>query len=75
MFSASIHSAASPVGSLIAGPVMDHWGRRRTLELSVPPLFCGWLCLALSPHIAVLMLGRFLCGYGVGNIAAVSQVL
>ncbi|XP_077288470.1 facilitated trehalose transporter Tret1-like [Arctopsyche grandis] len=71
---ASVHSAASPVGSLVAGPLMECWGRKRTLQTCLPFLLLGWIMLASAPHLALVLIGRIVCGFGVGILAATSQV-
>ncbi|XP_063825892.1 facilitated trehalose transporter Tret1-like [Ostrinia nubilalis] len=71
---ASIHSAATPLGSMLSGPIMEAIGRRRTLQACVLPLIVGWVIIGTSVHHAVLLLGRIICGFAVGIMAAPSQV-
>ncbi|CAH0751373.1 unnamed protein product [Diatraea saccharalis] len=71
---ASIHSAATPLGSMLSGPIMEAIGRRRTLQMCVLPLIVGWVIIGTAVHHAVLLLGRIACGFAVGIMAAPSQV-
>ncbi|XP_073956671.1 facilitated trehalose transporter Tret1-like [Choristoneura fumiferana] len=71
---ASIHSAATPLGSMLSGPIMEAIGRRRTLQCTTLPLIIGWIVIATSVHNGVLLFGRVLCGFAVGVMAAPSQV-
>ncbi|CAG4956172.1 unnamed protein product [Colias eurytheme] len=71
---ASIHSAATPLGSMLSGPIMEAIGRKRTLQASTLPLVVGWILIGTSTHHALLLLGRVVCGFAVGILAAPSQV-
>ena len=35
----------------------------------------GWLCLALAPHLSLLLLGRLLCGLGGAMPASTTPLL
>ncbi|XP_026327179.1 facilitated trehalose transporter Tret1-like isoform X2 [Hyposmocoma kahamanoa] len=71
---ASIHSAATPLGSMMSGPIMEAIGRRRTLQASTLPLIVGWILIGTASHHALVLLGRVVCGFAVGIMAAPSQV-
>ncbi|XP_059050037.1 facilitated trehalose transporter Tret1-like [Achroia grisella] len=71
---ASIHSAATPLGSMLSGPVMEAIGRRRTLQACILPLILGWIIIGTAAHHALMLLGRIVCGFAVGIMAAPSQV-
>lgn len=71
---ASIHSAATPLGSMLSGPIMEAIGRRRTLQACTLPLIVGWIIIGTATHHALLLLGRIVCGFAVGIMAAPSQV-
>ncbi|XP_013186921.1 facilitated trehalose transporter Tret1 [Amyelois transitella] len=71
---ASIHSAATPLGSMLSGPIMEAIGRRRTLQVCILPLIVGWIIIGTASHHALLLLGRIFCGFAVGIMAAPSQV-
>jgi len=72
---ASIHSASTPIGSLLSGTLMENWGRRNTLRLSVLPFLTGWSILAFANSHLVIYIGRLFAGLAVGLAAAPSQVL
>ncbi|XP_059621623.1 facilitated trehalose transporter Tret1-2 homolog isoform X2 [Phlebotomus argentipes] len=71
---ASIHSAATPVGSFASGPIMDILGRKTALLISILPLVGGWTCIALAQSHLLLLIGRVVCGVAVGLISAPVQV-
>ncbi|KAJ0176701.1 hypothetical protein K1T71_007880 [Dendrolimus kikuchii] len=71
---ASIHSAATPWGSMVSGPVMEAIGRRRTLQACTLPLIIGWVIIGTATNHALLLLGRIICGFAVGIMSAPSQV-
>ncbi|XP_054736543.1 facilitated trehalose transporter Tret1 [Anastrepha obliqua] len=71
---ASVHSLATPVGSLISGPLADFVGRRSTMLLSIIPLCMGWCTLALSRSFSVVIIGRLLCGFSTGLLGGPGQV-
>ncbi|KAH8390424.1 hypothetical protein KR200_011959, partial [Drosophila serrata] len=71
---ASVHSLATPFGSLISGPLADYLGRRKTLLVSVIPLFLGWSTLAMAKSIKIVIFARFLCGFATGILGGPGQV-
>ncbi|XP_056633177.1 facilitated trehalose transporter Tret1-like [Diorhabda sublineata] len=72
---ASIHSAATPLGSLLSGILMERCGRKLALQIGAMPLIFGWLLIALSANHAILLLGRLIAGFSAGLTAAAGQVL
>nr|CAD7431034.1 unnamed protein product [Timema monikensis] len=72
---ASIHSAATPVGSFFSGMLSDRWGRKLALMVSTLPYIMGWLTLALANSHALILAGRVICGVAVGLIAVPAQVI
>ncbi|KAL7735821.1 hypothetical protein ACLKA6_017825 [Drosophila palustris] len=71
---ASVHSLATPFGSLMSGPLADYLGRRKTLLVSVIPLFLGWSTMAMSHSVKALIFARFLCGFATGILGGPGQV-
>ncbi|XP_015180778.1 PREDICTED: facilitated trehalose transporter Tret1-2 homolog [Polistes dominula] len=71
---ASVHSLATPIGSLLSGSFLDILGRRGSLQLSAIPLCLGWIVMGLAKNIPTLLCGRIICGVAVGSIAVPSQV-
>ncbi|XP_018567937.1 facilitated trehalose transporter Tret1-2 homolog [Anoplophora glabripennis] len=72
---ASVHSAATPLGSLLSGVLMDRCGRKLALQIASIPLIVGWILIGLSRNHAVLLLGRLIAGISAGLTAAAGQVL
>ncbi|XP_011873312.1 PREDICTED: facilitated trehalose transporter Tret1-2 homolog [Vollenhovia emeryi] len=72
---AAVHSLATPIGSLLSGPLLDTIGRRGSLQLSVIPLCVGWLIIGLSRSVTAILVGRVVCGVSVGFMAVPAQVL
>ena len=62
------------MGSLVSTPIMNAYGRKNTLLLSIMPLLCGWSIIALSTSHLAILVGRVACGIAVGLMAAPSQV-
>ncbi|KAG7210926.1 hypothetical protein KM043_016302 [Ampulex compressa] len=72
---ASVHSLATPVGSLLSGSLLDTLGRRGSLQLSAIPLCLGWIFMGFANNITYILVGRVVCGFAVGLIALPAQVL
>ncbi|XP_014484649.1 PREDICTED: facilitated trehalose transporter Tret1-2 homolog [Dinoponera quadriceps] len=72
---ASVHSLATPFGSLLSGPLTETIGRRGTLQLSAIPLCIGWLIIGFSRSVISILVGRVICGLSVGLMAVPAQVL
>lgn len=72
---ASIHSAATPLGSFASGTIMDRWGRRPALIFAIMPLFTGWILIATASSHTIILCGRIVAGVAVGLIAAPAQIL
>nr|BAJ86116.1 predicted protein [Hordeum vulgare subsp. vulgare]BAJ97918.1 predicted protein [Hordeum vulgare subsp. vulgare] len=71
---AGIINIFSLVGSLAAGRTSDWIGRRYTMVLASVIFFAGALIMGLAPSYAVLMLGRFVAGVGVGYALMIAPV-
>lgn len=71
---ASVHSAATPVGSLLSGVLMDNCGRKLALQMASIPLILGWILIAFCNNHSLLLLGRLVAGFSVGLTAAAGQV-
>ena len=70
-----MHSAATPVGSIMAFVLMNRYGRKMAILISVFPLIIGWILIALAPSHWVILAGRIVAGIGVGILSPVAQVL
>ncbi|XP_062210226.1 polyol transporter 5-like [Phragmites australis] len=71
---AGIINIYSLVGSLAAGLTSDWIGRRYTMVLAAAIFFAGALIMGLAPSYAILMLGRFVAGVGVGYALMIAPV-
>jgi len=67
--------AASVVGALLFGRLMDRFGRKSIYGLEVVLLVIGALVSAFAPGFTVLMLGRIIVGLGVGGDYPTSAVI
>ncbi|OAD58904.1 Facilitated trehalose transporter Tret1 [Eufriesea mexicana] len=72
---ASVHSLATPIGSLVSGPLLDGIGRRGALQFAAVPLFVGWFAIGFAKTIPCLLIGRIVLGFGVGLMAVPAQVI
>ncbi|XP_042442709.1 polyol transporter 5-like [Zingiber officinale] len=64
----------SIIGSIAAGRTSDWIGRRNTMILACAIFFTGALTMGLAPSYAVLMVGRFVAGIGVGYALMIAPV-
>jgi len=63
----AITPAATFFGALAQGALADAYGRRMGLLSAIAFLFTGPLIMAFSSDIVGLVLGRGLCGFGIGG--------
>ncbi|RZF46609.1 hypothetical protein LSTR_LSTR002941 [Laodelphax striatellus] len=61
-------------GSLIAGPLLAHFGRKSTLFLSAPIFVVSWLLIAFCQNYSILMIGRIMTGFCAGLVTPSAQV-
>jgi benzoate transport len=64
LFSSAL--AGMTVGALALSPLADHWGRRRTVLLSLVIITAGMMLSAVATGLHALMAARGLTGIGVG---------
>ncbi|XP_065155168.1 facilitated trehalose transporter Tret1-like [Atheta coriaria] len=72
---ASVHSAATPLGALLSGVLMERCGRKSALQISALPLVIGWLLIGFAHNHALILIGRLIAGMSAGLCAAPGQVL
>jgi len=53
---------SAPIGALLGGFLMEMVGRLRTLQIGAIPCVTGWILIALSTNISMLLIGRLLSG-------------
>mmetsp|Transcript_24675 Transcript_24675/g.21906 ORF Transcript_24675/g.21906 Transcript_24675/m.21906 type:complete len:124 (+) Transcript_24675:109-480(+) len=61
-------------GSLSGGPIADKFGRKITIFIADLLFVSGCVVMALAPSVAILIVGRFIVGLGVGVAAMVVPV-
>ncbi|CAN6296135.1 unnamed protein product [Urochloa humidicola] len=71
---AGVINIYSLFGSLAAGFTSDWLGRRYTMVLAAAIFFTGALLMGLAPDYAILMVGRFVAGIGVGFALMIAPV-
>lgn len=59
---ASLVVICAPFGSLLGGFLMETIGRLRTLQIGAIPSVIGWVLIACSSNIPMLLVGRLLSG-------------
>ncbi|KAJ1377003.1 Sugar/inositol transporter [Sesbania bispinosa] len=73
-FLIGILSIVSLLGSLGGGRTSDIIGRKWTMALAAIVFQAGGLTMTLAPSYAVLMIGRFLAGIGIGFGVMISPI-
>jgi len=66
LFTVSIYIGATSVGCLLSGIMMDMWGRKLAVQISISSVCIGWLLIAISTTYPLMLVGRALCGFGKG---------
>ena len=74
IFTASLQSGVSPLGTVVGGIAMDRWGRRFTIIAGLIPLFVGYMTIAFSQSHLMVLIGRFITGASSGFAAAATVV-
>ncbi|KAG6368664.1 hypothetical protein INS49_002877 [Diaporthe citri] len=70
----AILSAGTVVGALLAAPVGDYWGRRKSLIGAVTAFNFGVIFQVCAQAIPMLVAGRFFAGVGVGTISVLVPI-
>ena len=63
--SVSITNVGEVLGCLLGGYLGGRFGPKKTTQASCVVVMVGWVAIAASPHLSLLVLGRFLTGVGV----------
>lgn len=78
MYLASLVTISLPIGSLIIGPLIDRFGRKRIASLATIPFLIGWILVAAAQNLTMIYIARILCGIGAGlstlSIIYVSEI-
>jgi MFS family permease len=70
----SLFAAGTAIGALIQAWLSDKLGRVKTLQLACVFCIFGGAIQAGSVHIAMLLVGRFISGFGVGFMATLVPI-
>ncbi|XP_043265491.1 facilitated trehalose transporter Tret1-like isoform X1 [Colletes gigas] len=71
MWIGSIMPLSALFGGIAGGPCIEYLGRRNTILATALPFIAAWLLIALATNVAMVLVGRALCGFCVG-IASLS---
>ncbi|XP_076751374.1 trehalose transporter 1 isoform X2 [Xylocopa sonorina] len=71
MWIGSIMPLSALFGGIAGGPSIEYLGRRNTILATAVPFIAAWLLIALASNVAMVLVGRALCGFCVG-IASLS---
>lgn len=67
----SVMPLAALIGGIAGGPSIEYLGRKNTILGTALPFIAAWLFIALATNVAMVLVGRALCGFCVG-IASLS---
>ena len=62
------------IGSIIAGKLLDYFGRQCGLILVSIPATIGWFLIASAETVTTLLIGRFFTGISLGMAAVAYSV-
>ena len=68
-FSSLVAVGAIP-GSLVSGHLLEQYGRKGTLLISVLPYVLGWLSIIIASSAPVFYIGRLMTGFATGIVSA-----
>lgn len=71
---ASIFALGALFGSLVSSVLMDYFGRKLAIMLSVLPAVTGWIVIIASPNVAVFYVGRIVTGFSKGLFSGITRV-
>ncbi|XP_015435420.1 PREDICTED: facilitated trehalose transporter Tret1 [Dufourea novaeangliae] len=71
MWIGSVMPLSALFGGIAGGPCIEYLGRRNTILATALPFIAAWLFIALASNVAMVLVGRALCGFCVG-IASLS---
>ncbi|XP_050447844.1 facilitated trehalose transporter Tret1 isoform X1 [Cataglyphis hispanica] len=66
MWIGSIMPLSALVGGVTGGPFIEYLGRRNTILATAFPFLGAWILISMATNIPMVLVGRSLCGFGVG---------
>ncbi|XP_066596393.1 facilitated trehalose transporter Tret1-2 homolog isoform X2 [Prorops nasuta] len=69
----SVIVVCAPVGALVSGFLMETLGRLKTLQIGAIPYVAGWILIALSQNVPMLLIGRIFTG--LATVLAISPAI
>lgn len=66
--------AGAAAGSMFGGSMADQYGRRTTIFYNCIPLIAGPLICASATTYVSLIIGRIICGVGIGVASALTPL-
>lgn len=63
---ASLVTICLPIGSFIAGPLMDKFGRRSVALFTCIPFIIGWILMYFATDVRLIYMARVIAGIGAG---------
>lgn len=73
-WASSIPPSGAFIGSLVAGPLMHHIGRKYTVLVAAPIWATAWTIIANAPNWHYILGGRMLSGFCVGLALPSAQI-
>lgn len=70
----SIPPSGAFLGSILAGFLLQHVGRKNTIVISSPLATIGWILIATATRYEMVIFGRFITGFCVGLCLPSAQV-
>lgn len=52
---------------MVCGLLMDSIGRLNTIKLAMIPAVAGWVIIATSNSVTMIIVGRIITGFAAGN--------
>lgn len=71
---ASMAALPMAAGCVLGGIIMEKFGRRTAHLFLNVPFIIGWIIIAISPNIQLLLVGRFMTGFCVGLLGPPASV-
>ncbi|XP_014469889.1 PREDICTED: facilitated trehalose transporter Tret1 isoform X2 [Dinoponera quadriceps] len=66
MWIGSLMPLSALFGGIAGGPCIEYLGRRNTIVATALPFIGSWLLIALAQNVAMVLVGRAICGFSVG---------